>query len=289
MTMYNNQLGQRSSGVGFRILIAGFILISGFVTYFCSTQVNPVTHETQHISITPQQEIQLGLQAAPEMAAQMGGELPGGDRREAEVRAMGQKLVSVLPENPYSFQFHLLADAGTVNAFALPGGQVFITEGLYDKLTTEGQLAGVLGHEIGHVIHRHAAEQMAHQDFYNAIVAAAGVAANDQRAAALANYVAQLRGLKFSRGDELQADEWGLQVMTAAGYDPHQMLQVMAVLQQLEASGTGPEMLSTHPLAQSRIDRINDYLQQHFPRGVPAGLTPGGPLPQGGGGFLRGG
>jgi predicted Zn-dependent protease len=244
-----------------------------------------VTHEAQHIKISPEQEVQLGLQAAPEMAAQMGGELPMGDAREGEVKAMGQKLVSVLPENPYSFQFHLLGDPQTVNAFALPGGQVFITAGLYDKLTTEGELAGVLGHEVGHVIHRHSAEQMAHQDFYNSIVMAAGVASNDQRTAALANYVAQLRSLKFSRNDELEADQWGLEVMTKAGYDPREMLRVMDVLKQLERSGAGSEMMSTHPLASSRIERIDAYLQEHFPRGVPGNLVAGGALPQGGGGM----
>jgi predicted Zn-dependent protease len=282
------QDGRRSSGgLGMRVIIAGFILISGFCTYYCSTQTNPVTHESQHIRISPDQEVQLGLQAAPEMAAQMGGELPANDPREVEVKSMGQKLVGALPENPYSFQFHLLADPQTVNAFALPGGQVFITEALYDKLTTEGELAGVLGHEVGHVIHRHSAEQMAHADFYNSIVTAAGVASNDSRAAALANYVAQLRSLKFSRTDELEADQWGLEVMTRAGYDPREMLRVMDVLKALEKNGGGSEMMSTHPLAASRIDRINDYLAEHFPHGIPAALTPGGPIPHPGG--ARGG
>jgi predicted Zn-dependent protease len=281
MTMiggYGDRSGRGGGGL-LRLLIAGFILLSGFVTYYCSTQTNPVTHEQQRIAISPDQEVQLGLQAAPEMAAQMGGEMPPNDPREREVKAMGQKLVSVLPENPYPFDFHLLADARTVNAFALPGGQVFITQGLYDKLTTEGELAGVLGHEIGHVIHRHSAQQMAHQDFYNSIVAAAGVASNDQRAAALASYVTQLRSLKFSRGDELQADEWGLDVMTKAGYDPREMLRVMDVLKTLEQNGGASEMLSTHPLAQSRIDKINAYLAAHFPSGIPSALATGGRLP----------
>jgi predicted Zn-dependent protease len=226
------------------------------------------------VKLTPDQEVRLGLESAPEMAAQMGGEMPAGDARTREVVSMGNRLVAVVPNDPYQFEFHLLRDPETVNAFALPGGQVFITMGLLQRLETEGQLAGVLGHEIGHVIERHAAEHMATQDFYNSIVGATGVATGDQRAAAVAQYVTQIRQLKYGRGDELEADTWGLKLMAQIGFDPREMLKVMEVLKSV-SSGRGSEMMSTHPLPESRIERIDAWLKENYPNGVPGNLVAG--------------
>jgi predicted Zn-dependent protease len=259
------------------LIVALVILIGGFASYYMANQKNPITGQNQHVKLTPDQEVRLGLESAPEMAAQMGGEMPAGDPRTQAVAAMGQRLVSVLPQNPYKFEFHLLRDPETVNAFALPGGQVFITMGLLKRLTTEGQLAGVLGHEIGHVIERHAAEHMATADFYNSIVGATGVATGDQRAAAVAQYVTQIRQLKYGRGDELESDTWGLKLMAQIGFDPHEMLKVMEVLKSV-SSGSGSEMMSTHPLPESRIERIDAYLKETYPDGVPNSLTAGRPL-----------
>src|SRR5690349_11085314 len=102
--------------------------------YYSKTQVNPVTGEKQHISMSVDQEKALGLQSAPEMAAKMGGEVDTSDPDAARVKAVGRRIVerSNAGRSPYadSFQYHLLRDPETVNAFALPGGQVFITEGL---------------------------------------------------------------------------------------------------------------------------------------------------------------
>lgn len=273
--------GPRRQGIGCspRLIMAVVILAIGVISYFFSTQKNPITNEVQHVKLTPDQEVRLGLQSAPEMAAQMGGEVPDNDAREREVQGLGSRLAGSLPQNPYQFHFHLLRDNQTVNAFALPGGQVFITAALYMRLDTEGELAGVLGHEIGHVVERHASEQMAHGDLYQSIVAATGVASNDQRAAAMAQYVAQLRSLKYSRTDELEADQWGLKLMAANGNDPREMLRVMEVLKSV-SGGSGSEMMSTHPLPESRIEKIQAYLKQTYPSGVPGNLTPGGPLPK---------
>jgi len=119
---------------------------------------------------------------------------------------------------------------------------------------------------------------MAHADFYNSLVMATGVGTGDNRAAALAQYVTQIRSLKYSREDELEADAWGLKLMAQIGFDPREMLRVMEILKSL-SNGSGSEMMSTHPLPQSRIDKINDQLQQQYPHGVPAELTTGKALP----------
>src|SRR5437016_10273702 len=124
--------GGGTRGINLRIIIALLIAIAGIITYWSRKSVNPVTGETQHVALSALQEIALGLEAAPQMAQQMGGEIPRSDPRSAMVDEVGRHVVASSdaggPNSPYrgNFAFHLLADANTINAFALPGGQVFI-------------------------------------------------------------------------------------------------------------------------------------------------------------------
>ena len=277
--------GSRGRGLNFRIIIAVVIALVGVISYLGKKSVNPVTHEVQHVSLSADQEIALGLQSAPEMAQQMGGVVPPSDPRARMVEEVGNHVAessdASAPNSPYRghFQYHLLANEKTINAFALPGGQVFITLGLYDKLQTEAQLAGVLGHETGHVIGRHASEHMAQGQLGAALATAVGVGASDRRngygAAIAAQAANQLIQLKFSRSDESEADKFGLRYMAQAGYDPRAMLGVMEILQQASAGGRTPEMLSTHPLPASRLQEIKARIQEMFPSGVPSQLTEG--------------
>lgn len=251
-----------------RILIALMIAAVSLFSYFSSQSQNPVTGETQHVNITADQEIAMGLQAAPQMIDQFGGEDPN-QADQAIVDQVGQKIVANSPasQTPYEFNFHLLADQQTVNAFALPGGQVFITRALYDLLTQEGELAGVLGHEIGHVVARHSAEQIAKTQLTEGLTGAAVIASydpnnpNSSSAAQMAILVGQLVNLKYSRNDELEADTLGVCFMNDAGYDPNQMIQVMQILQQVSSGSQQPEFLSTHPDPGNRIQRIQEDIQ----------------------------
>lgn len=262
-------------GRGSRLFIALIIAAVGFFMYLTHTEKNPITGVKQHIAITPQQEIRLGLQAAPGMAAKMGGEIPSSDPRTQEVQKIGQQIISGTEAHrgPWHFQFHLLADPKTINAFALPGGQIFITLGLLNKLETEAQLAGVLAHETGHVIERHSAQQMATGELGQILVMATGVGASDanhpshaQAAAAVANIINQVTQLRYSRKDELQADQWGLRLMAEAGYNPKAMLEVMQILEKaVPAGGHTPEMLLTHPYPENRRAQIKTYLEEHPP------------------------
>ena len=227
--------------------------------------------------MTPKQEIALGLQAAPEMAQKYGGEATD-PAAQAAVEQLGQELVSRTDagKTPYRYQFHLLADDSTVNAFALPGGQIFITKGLYKNLKTKGELAGVLAHEVGHVAARHSAQQLAKQKLSQGLTGAAVIAAYDpndrnNNTAAMAMLISQVISLKFGRNDELEADRLGVRFSQQAGYDPRAMLKVMKILEQLAKSRT-PEFFSTHPNPDNRIKKINDEIVARFPDGVPDGL-----------------
>jgi predicted Zn-dependent protease len=249
--------------------MAAIIVIISLITYFSSQSTNPVTKDVQHISMSPDQEIAMGLQAAPEMADQFGG-LDSDQNDQQRVQQIGLRIVQDSPAGttPYQFAYHLLADQQTVNAFALPGGQVFITRALYDRLENDGELAGVLGHETGHVVARHSAEQIAKSQLTQGLTGAAVIAACDPNspngcvaASQIAAVVGQLINMKYSRTDETEADWLGVCFMNDSGYDPQEMIQVMRILDALSQGQRSPEFLSTHPDPGNRIVQIQQDIQ----------------------------
>ncbi|HEX2991501.1 MAG TPA: M48 family metalloprotease [Anaerolineales bacterium] len=269
--MYRRQYVRRGGtggGCGGRLIFAAIIAAVSLFSYFSSRQDNVVTGETQYIDITPEQEIALGLEAAPQMAAEFDG-LDSNQNDQAIMDQIGQQIVQSSPAHltPYEFDFHLLADTETINAFALPGGQIFITRALYDQLQTEGELAGVLGHEIAHVVARHSAEHIAKAKLTEGLTGAAVIAAYDPEnpssvgRAQIAMLVGQLINLKFGRDDELESDFLGVCFMNDTGYNPQDMIQVMQVLASSRQGQSPPEFFSTHPNPESRVTRIQEAIQ----------------------------
>jgi beta-barrel assembly-enhancing protease len=263
-----------------RLLIALVVAAISILGYYGSSVFNPVTQEKQHVAgITPEQEVALGLQAAPEMAQQFGGEDPD-PQMQALVDRVGERLVaqSAAAQTPYQYDFHVLNDPETINAFALPGGQVFITEGLLKRLKTEGQLAGVLGHEMGHVVARHGAEHIAKQQLTQGLTGAAVLATYDpsdpssRGSAGVAVMIGQLVTMRFGRQDELESDQLGVRFSSEAGYDPRSMIALMKILEESSQGNRPPEFFSTHPNPENRIQRIEAAIKERFPSGVPAGL-----------------
>jgi len=262
---------QRRGGCGAGLIIA----IIAIVGYMGSSQKNVVTGETQRVNLSPQQEVALGLQAVPEMAAQYGGTVQSGPDAE-RVKQVGYTLVhnTIAKDAPYDFDFHLLADTQTVNAFALPGGQIFITRALYRQLESEGQLAGVLAHEVGHVIERHGAEHMAKQQLTQGLTAAVATASDNPNSAVLAQAIGSMLNMKYGRDDELESDEWGVELTAAAGYDPRSLIGVMQILERASGGSRQPEFMSSHPNPGNRIESIKANIQRLYPNGVPPGLRP---------------
>ncbi len=266
-----------------RLIIAAVIGLISIISYYSMTDENPITGEEQRVAMTAEQEIRLGMQAAPELIRQHGG-LDPDPQDQALVDRIGELLVRNLEaglvadgrQNPYPFEFHLLHDDRTINAFALPGGQVFITSALFERLETEGQLAGVLGHEIGHVVKRHSAQQLAKSQLSQGLGAAAGVAAGDADSARMAQAVGQMINMKYGRDHELESDKLGVILMTKAGYDPRSMLGVMDILAEAGGGGGAPEFLSTHPKPANRKEYIDQVIKQvvseEFPNGLPPNL-----------------
>lgn len=257
-----------------RLGIAALIALFAVISYFGTSSDNPLTGEKQRVAMSPEQEVALGARSAPEMAAQMGG-LSRDREALARVQRVGERLVrqSLAAKSPYRFSFNVLADARTVNAFALPGGPIFITEGLLRRLGTEGELAAVLGHEIGHVIARHSSERLAKQQLTQGLLSALVVGSGDYSAAQIGQVVGSLITMRYGRDDELESDALGIRIAAQAGYDPRAMAKVMEVLAKASGGSQQPEFFSTHPAPENRAARIREEIAKQFPNGVPEGLT----------------
>lgn len=243
-----------------RIFIGLAIVVFAFVQRCNNSEENPYTNRVQNINMTSDQEIAIGLQSRPEITQQYGGLYPD-ERLQAFVDAIGTKLVqnSIARETPYQYDFHLLADPETINAFALPGGQVFITYALFSKLT-EAQLAGVLGHEIGHVIGRHSAERIADGNFWQTISMGASVGAD---AGNIVSSIGQNTLLTNGRNDELESDDLGVLFMIQSGYNPNEMITVMEILKTASGPNRVPEFQSTHPDPENRIEKIKASIEKY--------------------------
>ncbi len=240
----------------------------------CST--NPATGARSFTLLSWEEERAIGLEAGPQMTEQFGGEV-NDETTRAYVNEVGNKLVvhveEGVPDLPWEFT---LLDSAVINAFALPGGQVFLSRGLAEKLGSEAEMAGVIGHEIGHVTARHGNQRMSKQIGFNIALAAGAIAvgaAGDDTA--LGRYgqlgvpALAIGGnvvlLKYGRDEELEADMLGVRYMSKAMYDPKGQELVMETLK--AASGGGgapPEWLSTHPASDTRITRIQGMLAGEY-------------------------
>ncbi len=235
----------------------------------CTT--NAATGRRQFNTLTRADEIALGTSAAPELAAQYGGETPD-ESLQAYVRRVGMSMVPHIEgdyeELPWEFT---LLESDVINAFALPGGKVFITRGLASKLDDESQLAGVLGHEIGHVTAEHADKRITSQYAAAGAAVLVGLAVKDDDrdwvrigAPILVGVGGQGFLLKYGRDEELEADKLGMRYMDRAGYAPSGQLGVMKVLAEASKGPRQPEFLSTHPHPQTRIKAIEKKLQNKY-------------------------
>ncbi len=240
----------RRTPLGALALIACLTAASG-----CAT--NPATGKSQLALIGEAQEIELGRTSDREVVASLG--LVDDPELQNYVGRLGRELAqnSERPNLPWTFR---VVDDPVVNAFAIPGGFIYVTRGLLGHLTSEAELVAVIGHEIGHVTARHSVEQISRQQLAQiGLVGAVLVNPDLGRYAGLAQTGLGVMFLKFGRDDERQADELGLRYLVEARYDPREMPPVFATLQrasQAQGAGRVPGWLSTHPTEESRIRAI---------------------------------
>jgi hypothetical protein len=225
---------------------------------------------------TPQQDVELGREAAAEVRQQM--PMLNDDRTEEYIEDIGERLIENLPAEyrqpafKYSFDVVNLRD---INAFALPGGPMFVNRGMIQAAGSEGEVAGVMAHELSHVVLRHGtAQASAGQKF--AIGAIAGQILGAIVGGRTGSVIAQgselgigTYFLKYGREYERQADLLGAQIMARAGYDPRAMARMFQTIER-EGGGRGPEWLSSHPNPGNRVEAINREAQMLRVSAAPA-------------------
>ena len=215
-------------------------------------------------AISEKQEIEMGRQLHPQFEQKFGGVVPDA-RLQQYVQDVGMELArrGERPNLPWQFR---VVNSSQVNAFALPGGYVYITRGLLEKLNNEAQLASVLGHESGHVAHRHTVKQIQQARGWQGFSAVAGVVGSYFGIGGVGNVAglaSQLVLLKYSRGQEKDADLSGLKYLAEAGYDPQAMVDTMKILEQASGGG-GPQFLASHPNPGNRIEYLRKEIEKDY-------------------------
>jgi predicted Zn-dependent protease len=224
----------------------------GFLILLTSCAVNPATGEREFMLVSESQEISMGREADPSVTQSYG--LVDDPELQAYVSDLGTRLAeaSERPQLPWSFK---VVDDPIVNAFALPGGFIYVTRGILAHFESEAELAGVLGHEIGHVTARHSASQMSRQQIQQIGVGVGMIVSEGFRQyGGVAVAGLQLLNLSYSRGDESEADRLGLRYIARLGYDADAMIGVFEMLGQASGGRAGslPEWQMTHPLPENR-------------------------------------
>ena len=224
--------------------------------------INPITGKEELMLMSEEQDIEIGRKYAPEVEKQMGGKIDD-PALQQYIDRVGQRIVRVSHSRP--FQYHFIAlNHNSVNALALPGGYVYITKGMLKELTTEAQLASVLGHEVTHIVARDVSVAMSRQIGIGLLLSAVTSDKTPSGVLTAANLTQQILDLQYSREDERDADLGGLDYMVRAGYNPYAMVETMQMLQ--DQQKTRPvEFFSTHPNPENRIAYLMQKIQTNYP------------------------
>lgn len=212
-----------------------------------------------------EEDIAIGKQYAPEVEKELKGKIED-EALQNYIDGVGKKI-SPVSHNP-NFDYHFVAvNDKSINALTLPGGYIFITKGLLLKLTSEAQLAGVLAHEIVHVVARDMANMMSREIGMNILLIAIASSTSSEGAQTVAQLTSQILSLQYSREDEKTADLGGMDYMVRAGYNPYGIVETMQMLQN-EDSIRPVEFLSTHPSPENRIDYLRARIQSRYANSV---------------------
>ncbi len=253
-----------------RLLATTALLISALALPACVT--NPATGDRQLNFLSQAEEVAIGQRATGEIVNAYGGEIDDAAIQNY-VSSVGNRIAAnVEPEYrdlPWEF---IALNSEQINAFALPGGKIFITRGLLERMNTEAQLAGVLGHEAAHVTAEHHDLAIQRQYALAGLAAAgqvAGQTMDDDRIAIATSALVTAGGvfsLRYDREHEYEADNIGVRYMARAGYNPRGQLELMQILESLSGSAAQPEWLSTHPDSAKRVDRLEQLINSEYQR-----------------------
>ena len=238
------------------------VVTTGLLLAVAACAVNPATGRRELMLVSEEQEIQMGQEAHPQVIAAYG--LVDDPELQSYVERIGLRLAegSERPQLPWSFS---VVDDASVNAFALPGGFIYVTRGILAHFDSEAELAGVLGHEIGHVTARHSASQMSRQQLQQIGLGVGMIFSEtfrDYGGIAMAGL--QIMNLSYSRDDESQSDRLGLRYIAREGYDADAMIGVFQMLAAAGGGGGGrlPEWQLTHPYPENREAEMREVIAE---------------------------
>ena len=237
------------------------MLGAGLVAGWIGCARNPVTGKSELSLVSESQEIQIGQQAAQEVAQTIG--LYNDANAQSYVAQLGKRMAANSERPNLPWEFHVVEDA-SVNAFALPGGFIYVTRGLMTSINDEAELATVIGHEIGHVTNRHSVQQISKAQIAQLGLGIGSILSSDiAKFGQLASAGLSVLFLKYSRDAENQADQAGFRYALNQNYDVREMTKVFETLNRISGEGGGgklPEWLATHPNPENRIQHIESIL-----------------------------
>ena len=232
------------------------VLLLVIVPWLFSCAVNPVTGKAEFMLLSDEDEIKMGQQTDPEIK-RMYGVYTDHDL-EVYVASLGNQMARISHRPNLNYEFKIM-DSPAINAFAVPGGYVYLTRGILAYLDNESQLAGVIGHEIGHITARHSAQQYSKAQLAQVgLGLGAMVSENFAGLAQLAGQGLSLLFLKFSRDNERQADQLGVEYSSKVGFDAREMGHFFETLDRMQDDNKGglPFFLTTHPNPENRVGAV---------------------------------
>lgn len=246
------------------------VLLMAFPAWAATPTTTPRLPDPGNAGLTRDQQIQLGQKAMGEVYKQM-PVLPDNSPVTQYIQQLGKKLQTVIPpQYSWPYQFHVVQQKD-INAFAMPGGPIFVNVGTITAADNEAELAGVLAHEMSHVYMQHSAKQIRQNTLPNILAGIGQIAGKvfGGIGGAIASVGGQMVGgmlsMKYSRADEAQADAVGAIIMYKAGYDPRQMAEFFQKLEQMAGSG-GPQFLSDHPNPGNRVAAVDKEIANWAPK-----------------------
>ncbi|HEV2989053.1 MAG TPA: M48 family metallopeptidase, partial [Candidatus Angelobacter sp.] len=239
------------------------VLAMVFASALVAAAQQPQLPDPGAAPMSRQQQEQVGLQAMGEVYKQM-PVLPDSHPLTQYVQRLGRKLVGVIPsENSWPYQFHVIQQK-EINAFAIPGGPLFINAGTIQAADNEAELAGVIAHEMSHVYMQHSAKQAGKASVAQGILGVLGAVLPGNAAGNVARLGIQVGAgtifMRYSRKDEAQADAVGAIIMYRAGYNPKALAEFFQKLEE-QGGGRGPQFLSDHPNPGNRVAAVEKEIQ----------------------------
>jgi metalloendopeptidase OMA1, mitochondrial len=241
------------------------VVVAVIVLLQTHKQTTPVTHRTERVALSDEQQMQLGSRQYAQTLRQDRAEIVSSGGQYARVQRVAKRIEAVAGRDKPAFVWKVtLIRKREANAYCLPGGKIVVYTGILPVAGNDAALATVLGHEVAHATAEHSAEQIEHEHLTKiaAAIVAGGVAFTPKQYLRVVALLGVAGSLSFSRSQESEADHIGLVYMARAGYDPRQAVAFWKRMKRASRGKEPPEFISDHPSDEHRIERIEKWLPE---------------------------